>query len=70
LKIEITRNKNPPEALKSSRSETSSLVVADMFLKAGFLVPLKLILPPGIALTDYMKEGIMDKQNYGKEARR
>jgi DNA primase len=34
-----------------------SLVIADMFLKAGLPVPLKLILPPGMDLTDYMKEG-------------
>ena len=34
-----------------------ALVIADMFLKAGLPVPLKLILPPGMDLTDYMKEG-------------
>ncbi len=34
-----------------------SLVIADMFLKAGLPVPLKLILPPGMDLTDFMKEG-------------
>ena len=34
------------------------LVIADLFLKAGLPVPLKLILPPGMDLTDYMKRGI------------
>ena len=34
-----------------------SLVIADMFLKAGLPVPLKLILPLGMDLTDFMKEG-------------
>ena len=34
-----------------------ALVIADMFLKAGLPVPLKLILPPGMDLTDYMKGG-------------
>jgi hypothetical protein len=34
-----------------------SLVIADLFLKAGLPVPLKLILPPGMDLTDFMKEG-------------
>jgi hypothetical protein len=34
-----------------------SLVIADLFLKAGFPVPLKLILSPGMDLTDFMKEG-------------
>jgi len=34
-----------------------SRVIADLFLKAGLPVPLKLILPPGMDLTDYMKEG-------------
>ena len=34
-----------------------SLVIADLFLKARLPVPLKLILPPGMDLTDYMKEG-------------
>lgn len=33
-----------------------SLVIADLFLKAGLLVPLKLVLPPGMDLTDFMKE--------------
>ena len=32
-------------------------VIADLFLKAGLPVPLKLILPPGMDLTDFMKEG-------------
>jgi len=32
-------------------------VIADLFLKAGLPVPLKLVLPPGMDLTDYMKEG-------------
>jgi len=34
-----------------------SLVIADLFLKAGLPVPLKLVLPPGMDLTDFMKEG-------------
>ena len=34
-----------------------ALVIADMFLKAGLPVPLKLVLPPGMDLTDFMKEG-------------
>lgn len=34
-----------------------SLVIADLFLKAGLPVPLKLILSPGMDLTDYMKDG-------------
>ena len=34
-----------------------ALVIADMFLKAGLPVPLKLILPPGMDLTDFVKEG-------------
>ena len=34
-----------------------SRVIADLFLKAGLPVPLKLILPPGMDLTDYMREG-------------
>jgi DNA primase len=32
-----------------------ALVIADMFLKAGLPVPLKLVLPPGMDLTDYMR---------------
>jgi len=32
-------------------------VIADLFLKAGLPVPLKLVLPPGMDLTDFMKEG-------------
>ena len=35
-----------------------SLGIADMFLKAGLPVPLKLILPSGMDLTDFMKEGM------------
>jgi hypothetical protein len=38
-----------------------SLVIADLFLKAGLPVPLKLILPPGMDLTDFMKEGKMER---------
>jgi len=38
--------------------EDGSRVIADLFLKAGLLVPLKLVLPPGMDLTDYMKEGM------------
>ena len=34
-----------------------ALVIADMFLKAGLPVPLKLILPTGMDLTDFVKEG-------------
>jgi hypothetical protein len=33
------------------------LVIAGLFKTAGLPVPLKLILPPGMDLTDYMKEG-------------
>jgi len=34
-----------------------SRIIADLFLKAGLPVPLKLILPPGMDLTEYMKDG-------------
>jgi hypothetical protein len=34
-----------------------SLVIAGLFKAAGLPVPLKLILPPGMDLTDFMKEG-------------
>ena len=34
-----------------------SRIIADLFLKAGLPVPLKLVLPPGMDLTDFMKEG-------------
>lgn len=35
--------------------EEGSLVIADLFLKAGLPIPLKILLPPGMDLTDYMK---------------
>ena len=34
-----------------------SLVIADLFLKAGLPVPLRMILPAGMDLTDFMKDG-------------
>ncbi len=34
-----------------------SRIVADLFQKAGLPVPLQMILPPGMDLTDYMKDG-------------
>jgi hypothetical protein len=35
-----------------------ALVIADLFLKAaGLPVPLKMVLPPGMDLTDFMKGG-------------
>jgi len=37
--------------------EEGSRIIADLFLKAGLPVPLKLILPAGMDLTDFMKEG-------------
>ncbi|MDD2302354.1 MAG: hypothetical protein PHG30_07330 [Eubacteriales bacterium] len=37
--------------------EEGELVIAGLFKTAGLPVPLKLILPPGMDLTDYMKEG-------------
>jgi hypothetical protein len=37
--------------------EEGSRIIADLFLKAGLPVPLKLILPAGMDLTDYMKDG-------------
>lgn len=37
--------------------EEGELVIAGMFRAAGLPVPLKLVLPPGMDLTDYMKEG-------------
>jgi DNA primase len=36
------------------------LVIAGLFQKAGLPIPLKLILPPGMDLTDFMKEGKME----------
>jgi 5S rRNA maturation endonuclease (ribonuclease M5) len=37
--------------------EEGEVVIAGLFKTAGLPVPLKLILPPGMDLTDYMKEG-------------
>ena len=37
--------------------EEGELVIAGLFRSAGLPVPLKLVLPPGMDLTDYMKEG-------------
>lgn len=37
--------------------EEGERVIADLFQKAGLPVPLKLILPPGMDLTDFMKDG-------------
>jgi len=37
--------------------EEGELVIAGLFRAAGLPVPLKLVLPPGMDLTDYMKEG-------------
>ena len=37
--------------------EKGSLVVADLFLKAGLPVPLRITLPSGMDLTDFIKEG-------------
>lgn len=37
--------------------EEGSRIIADLFLKAGLPVPLKLILPPGMDLTDFLKDG-------------
>jgi hypothetical protein len=34
-----------------------SLTIVDLFLKAGLPVPLQMILPPGMDLTDFMKGG-------------
>ena len=34
-----------------------SLTIADLFLKAGLPVPLQMIIPPGMDLTDFMKGG-------------
>lgn len=34
-----------------------SRIIADLFQKAGLPVPLQMILPPGMDLTDYMKDG-------------
>ena len=34
-----------------------SRIIADLFLKAGLPGPLKMVLPPGMDLTDFMKEG-------------
>lgn len=40
-----------------------SLIIADLFLKAGLPVPLRIILPPGTDLTDFMKDGMMERWN-------
>ena len=37
-----------------------SLVIADLFLKAGLPVPLRMILPAGMDLTDFMREGMTE----------
>jgi hypothetical protein len=37
-----------------------SLVIAGIFKAAGLPVPLKLVLPPGMDLTDFMKDGLYD----------
>ena len=37
--------------------EEGEVVIAGLFRTAGLPVPLKLVLPPGMDLTDYMKEG-------------
>ena len=37
-----------------------SLVIADLFLKAGLPVPLQMILPQGMDLTDFMKGGMTE----------
>jgi hypothetical protein len=37
-----------------------SLTIADLFLKAGLSVPLQMILPLGMHLTDFMKGGITE----------
>jgi hypothetical protein len=37
-----------------------SLVIADLFLKAGLPVPLRMILPAGMDLTDFMKDGMTE----------
>jgi len=34
-----------------------SLTIADLLLRAGLLVPLQMILPLGMDLTDFMKGG-------------
>jgi len=36
--------------------EEGSRIIADLFQKAGLPVPLKMILPPGMDLTDFMKD--------------
>jgi len=37
-----------------------SLVIADLFLKVGLPVPLQMILPSGMDLTDFMKGGMTE----------
>ena len=37
-----------------------SRIIADLFLKAGLPVPLKLTIPAGKDLTDFMKEGMTE----------
>jgi hypothetical protein len=37
-----------------------SLVIADLFLKAGLPVPLRMVLPQGMDLTDFTKDGRME----------
>jgi hypothetical protein len=32
-------------------------IIAELFLKAGLPVPLRIILPPGMDLTEYMNKG-------------
>jgi DNA primase len=43
-----------------------SRIIADLFQKAGLPVPLQMILPPGMDLTDYMKEGKTEGMKDGK----
>lgn len=38
----------------------AELIIADMFLKAGLPVPLKIVLPPGMDLTEYTKGGLTE----------
>jgi len=40
--------------------EEGSRIIADMFLKAGLPVPLRITLPPGMDLTDFMRDGRME----------
>ena len=40
--------------------DEGALTIANLFLKAGFSVPLRITLPPGTDLTEYMKEGITE----------